>query len=397
MQRAAYPCRPWLPAQSVIFSFPGFLPATTSGMVRSSYVKSTRYIRHGRICLFVVIEPDAVVCDYRIMKTVSTIRDEERTAPRRITVVAYDGAELLDMTGPIEVFTMLNRCLGAPGYEIVLLAEAAGSFTSASGVRLVADGSWYDDLGDVDTMVVLGSPDDALAKALKHHEFIEWIGSAGMLARRLISVCTGAFLLAEAGLLNGRRVTTHWMDLERLRRDYPLLVVETDAIYVRDGHIATSAGVTAGMDLALALVEEDFGRKAALAVARRMVMFLKRPGGQAQFSTHLRAQMVTGGPLAFLLARLRENPAQRFSVEELADQAGMSPRNFARVFRRETGTTPAQYFDQLRLERAMGLLQDSTLPIAQVAQESGFTCAEQLRRVFIKQMGISPVGYRKRF
>lgn len=316
---------------------------------------------------------------------------------RTIAIAAYDGAELLDMTGPIEVFNMLNRCLGEPGYRILLLAETAGPLVSSSGLRLIPDASWQGFGDPFDTVVVVGSPDAALDRALENRKLIEWLRRIPHQARRIVSVCTGAFLLAEAGLLEGRRVTTHWMDLERLAARYPGLTVEADAIYVRDGHVATSAGVTAGLDLALALVEEDFGRQMALAVARRLVMYLKRPGGQAQFSTQLRAQMVAGGPLAPLLARLRENPAPQYTVEQLARLAAMSPRNFARVFQRETGTTPAKYLDQLRLERALALLEASTLPIESVARDSGFSCAEQLRRSFLKQMGITPVGYRKRF
>ncbi|MCM0080481.1 GlxA family transcriptional regulator [Geomonas sp. Red32] len=317
---------------------------------------------------------------------------------RTVAVAAYEGAELLDITGPIEVFTMLNRCLDdQAGYRIVLLAEAPGSFPSSSGVRLVADAAWGDQLEEIDTIVVPGSPDDALDRALKNDRLIGWLRGADRKARRIVSVCTGAFLLAEAGLLDGRQVTTHWMDLDRLAACYPQLTVERDAIYVRQGNIATSAGVSAGIDLALALVEEDFGRHTALAVARRLVVYLKRPGGQAQFSTQLRAQMVDGGPLAPLLSRLRENPAARYTVESLADLCAMSPRNFARIFRKETGTTPARYLDQLRLEKAVGMLEEGTLPVAQVARECGFTCPEQLRRTFIRQAGISPIGYRKRF
>jgi transcriptional regulator GlxA family with amidase domain len=320
----------------------------------------------------------------------------------RIAVVAYEGVELFDTTGPIEVFTMLNRCLSgdgttAPGYDVIILAERAGTLATSSGVRLVADASWHDMPEDVDTLIVVGSPDDPLEKALGHRDFVTWLRSAGKRVRRLVSVCTGAFLLAEAGLLDGRRATTHWMDLDRLRREYPHVIVETDAIYVRDGYVATSAGVTACMDLALSLVEEDFGRKMALTVARRLVMYLKRPGGQAQFSTQLRSQMVDDGPLAPLLAWLRENSHCRLTVEEMADRAAMSPRNFARVFLRETCIPPAKYIEQLRLERAMGLLEDTSHTVETVARESGFIGAEQMRRAFLRHVGITPVAYRQRF
>ena len=341
-------------------------------------------------------------CDYSDMNRQVTENDTLTGGPCRIAIVAYDGVELFDTTGPIEVFTMLNRCLNgsgaiSPGYEVMLLAEQAGIFCTSSGVRLVADAAWYDIPDDTDTMIVVGSPDDPLEKALGHAKFVEWISSAGRKVRRLVSVCTGAFLLAKAGLLDGRQVTTHWMDLERLQREYPRLTVECDAIYVRDGCVATSAGVTACMDLALSLVEEDFGRKMALTVARRLVMYLKRPGGQAQFSTLLRAQMSEDGPLKPLLAWLRDNFTGRITVEELAGRAAMSPRNFARVFMRETGMTPAKYIDQLRLERAMRLLEDTGKPLETVALESGFTGSEQMRRAFIRHVGIPPLAYRQRF
>ncbi|WP_224957279.1 GlxA family transcriptional regulator [Geomonas subterranea] len=322
--------------------------------------------------------------------------------PLTIAVAAYEGAELLDVTGPVEVFNMLNRCLGEsqpkrPGYRIVLLGEKAGPFTTCPGVRIVADHAWEELPDQADTILVPGSPDDALERAMKNERFVSWLATDGARARRLVSVCTGSLILAEAGLLKGKRATTHWMDLERLRRDYPEVLVENDAIYTRDGVVATSAGVTAGMDLALALVEEDFGRKTALAVARRLVMFLKRPGGQAQFSTQLRAQMVDGGPLAPLLAWLRENPCHKVTVEDLAQRAAMSPRNFARVFLRETGKTPARYLDQLRLERSVALLEETTLPLERVARDSGFTSAEQMRRAFIREVGVTPLAYRTRF
>lgn len=321
---------------------------------------------------------------------------------RRMAVVIYEGVELFDTTGPIEVFTMLNRCLltageQTPGYEVMLLAEQAGVFTTSSGVRIIADAAWQDMPENIDTLIVVGSPDDPLEKALQHSGLIEWLASAASKVRRIVSVCTGAFLLAKAGLLDGRQVTTHWMDLERLQREYPNVTVQPDAIYVKDGCVATSAGVTACMDLALSLVEEDFGRKMALNVARRLVMYLKRPGGQAQFSTHLLAQMNEDGALAPLLAWLHDNLDNRLTVEELAERAAMSPRNFARVFMRDTGMTPAKYLEQLRLERSLRLLEDTAKPMEVVAEESGFTGAEQMRRVFLRHLGISPNAYRQRF
>lgn len=322
--------------------------------------------------------------------------------PRTIAIVAYDGIEIFDATGPIEVFEMANRELmengpGHPAYSIKLLAAEVGPFPTSSRVRLVADASWKEFSDDIDTLIVVGSCDKYLNPALDDQELIIWLGVAGKRVRRLVSVCTGAFLLAKAGLLNGRRATTHWMDVERLSREYPYVTVEPDAIYVRDSFVATSAGVTSCMDLSLALIEEDLGRKMALAVARRLVMFMKRPGGQAQFSTHLRAQMALNGPLESLLAWLKENIHLKLTVEELAEKAAMSPRNFARIFVREIGMTPARYINQARFERAVSLLEDSTKPIETVARESGYTSTEQLRRSFQRRLGITPVDYRERF
>ena len=323
--------------------------------------------------------------------------DETRT----IAVLVYQGSELIDVTGPIEVFVMANRTLmergsARPPYRIELLAETDGAVATSSGISLVA-ASRHDYTHGIDTLVIPGSPDGPLSEVLADQPLIQWIRDKVPHVRRLVSVCTGAFILAEAGLLDGRRVTTHWMDAERLRREYSALIVEPDAIFVRDGSIVTAAGVTAGIDLALALVEEDFGRNLALAVARRLVVYLKRPGGQTQFSTHLRAQMVTGGALSSVLAWLADNFRCRISVEDLAQRACMSPRNFARSFFRETGTTPARYIELVRVEHAIRLLEDDHRPVKGIAEECGFSSAEQLRRAFNQHMGIGPAAYRERF
>jgi transcriptional regulator GlxA family with amidase domain len=321
--------------------------------------------------------------------------------PRTIAIVVYDGCEILDATAPIEAFEMANRTLSElgvdqPGYTNVLLAEHAGHITTSSGVRLVAD-SWRDAIDDIDTLIVAGSSDNSLRPALANKTLINWIKNMGPSVRRLVSICTGAFILAEAGLLDGRRATTHWMDTERLGRDYPLIQVEPDSIFVKDGSVATSAGATAGLDLALSLIEDDFGKKLALTVARRLVLYLKRPGGQTQFSTHLRAQMVTGGSLSTVLTWLENNFHLKITVDALAERACMSPRNFARTFLRETGTTPARYIDLIRLEHAIRLLEDTNQSIASIAIECGYASTEQLRRSFQRHMGISPGAYRERF
>lgn len=321
--------------------------------------------------------------------------------PLTIAMVIYDGCEILDATAPIEAFEMANRTLSElgsdqPGYVNILLAEQGGHIKTSSGMRLVAD-SWLDTTDEIDTLIVAGSPDSSLRQATANKTLIDWIKRTGPRVRRVVPICTGAFILAEAGLLDGRRATTHWMDTERLGREYPSIQVEPDSIFVKDGPIATSAGATAGLDLALSLIEDDFGKKLALSVARRLVLYLKRPGGQTQFSTHLRAQMVTGGSLSSLLSWLDDNFHHKITVDDLAERACMSPRNFARTFLRETGTTPAGYIELIRLEHAIRLLEDSKHPVASIAAECGFHSTEHLRRAFQRHLGISPVAYRERF
>lgn len=335
----------------------------------------------------------------KINKSSVTIEKKEQ---RNIVIVAYDGIELLDATGPIEVFETVNKALrengdAGPAYAISILAERPGVVATSSGLKLIADAAWQDYAEQIDTLIVVGSTEQYLDNAMANSALMGWLRDAGVRARRLVSVCTGAFLLAEAELLDGRRATTHWMYVERLRNRYPRVSVEPDAIYVRDGSVSTSAGVTTCMDLALSLVEEDYGRKIALTAARRLVLYLKRPGGQTQFSTNLRAQMAVDGPLGPLLSWLEENSHLKVKVEELASRAAMSPRNFARAFVRETGMPPAKYIDQIRLERAIRFLEDTSNRIETVALESGFASAEQLRRTFQRRMGITPQAYRERF
>ena len=322
--------------------------------------------------------------------------------PRTIAIIAYEGIEILDAAGPIEVFDVANREQiekgpGMPAYRIRLLAGAAGIVVTSCGVGLMADAAWDEFDEPIDTIIVVGSCDAYLNPALADRRLVNWLRKSAPKVRRVASVCTGAFLLAEAGLLDGRKATTHWMDVERLRASYPAVEVEPDVIYIRDGSVATSAGVSSGMDLALALVEEDLGRSVALDVARRMVLFLKRPGGQAQFSTSLRLQMAVDSQLGPFLAWLHDNIHLDLTVEDLAERAAMSPRNFARVFVRDTGMSPARYLDQLRFERALQSLENARKSLATIASESGYASPEQMRRAFQRRMGITPAAYRERF
>jgi transcriptional regulator GlxA family with amidase domain len=319
---------------------------------------------------------------------------------RRVAVVTYAGAQTLDVTGPLEVFATATRCLHerrpdqAPAYSIEILADRAGPVTMGSGIRLMADRSYRSVRGGIDTLIVCGGNARA---ASEDQTLLRWLRQMEPKVPRLASVCTGAFILAAAGLLDGRRATTHWRSANALSREYPNVTVEPDAIFVRDGHIYTSAGVTAGMDLALALVEEDFGRDVALMVARLLVLFLKRPGGQSQFSSQLAVQMLPAGPLKGLPEWIVEHLGEDLSVERLAARVAMSPRNFARVFLKETRTTPAKFVERARIDRARRELEDSTVPVETVAVSCGFCNAERMRRTFQRHLRVVPQEYRRRF
>jgi transcriptional regulator GlxA family with amidase domain len=318
--------------------------------------------------------------------------------PKSIVIVAYEGAAVLDVTGPAEVFAVANRVLETggknPAYRISVSAQQAGKCTTASGVTLFADTSWTDSDTDADTIIVAGGEHQ---NAVRNTELTEWLKTASRKARRVASVCTGAFILAETGLLNGHRASTHWQKTAELAEKYPEITVEPDSIYTIDGKVYTSAGITSGMDLALAMVEEDTDRRTALETAKMLVVYLKRHGGQSQYSSRLKAQTTEGGRLEKLLYWIGENYSKGVLTEELADMANMSQRTFARVFRAETGTTPAAYIDGLRVEHAVQLLEDSGLSIGEICNRCGFGSMDGMRRSFIKTYGITPLDFRQRF
>ncbi len=249
--------------------------------------------------------------------------------------------------------------------------------------------------GPIDTLIVAGGT--GTRRAEEDDALVEWIADAAKRSRRVASVCTGAFLLARAGLLDGRRATTHWASCADLATRYPAVTVEPDPIFVRDGNVVTSAGVTAGMDLALALVEEDLGREVALEAARWLVVFLQRPGGQAQFSAQLAAQTADRAPLRELQAWIPDHLDEDLTVPALARRSNMSDRNFARAFRRETGMTPAAYVETARVERARIALETGDLPVEAIAGQAGFGTVETMRRAFRRRVGVSPIDYRDRF
>ncbi len=312
-------------------------------------------------------------------------------AQRTVLVVLFDAVQSLDVTGPVEVFTGAEK--HTPGTYRVRTASLDGApVRTSSGLTVVPDQALTAARAP-DTLIVPGG------EGSRHPDprLIDWLREHGPRARRLVSVCTGAILLARAGLLDGRRATTHWAYCDRLARDHPAVDVDPDPIFVRDGRVATSAGVTAGIDLALALVEEDLDRDAALAVARHLVVFLRRPGNQAQFSAQLAAQTARRAPLREVQRWISEHPGADLSVESLAARAGFSPRHFARAFQAETGTTPGRYVDRVRLEHARRLLEDTGDGVEEVSRVSGYGTPEAMRRAFVKALGTSPAEYRRRF
>jgi transcriptional regulator GlxA family with amidase domain len=319
---------------------------------------------------------------------------------RHVVMVAFPRAQVLDVTGPLEVFSQATRHLrrhdrGMPAYTTEIVARRAGMLTTSSGMRLIADRSIADVRGHVDTLLVAGGV--GTADAMRDDLLLAWLRRMAKRVRRLGAVCSGTFVLAEAGLLATRRATTHWELCGELAQRYPDVTVEEDPIFVRDGSLYTSAGVTAGMDLALALVEEDHGREIALAVARQLVLFLQRPGGQSQFSAQLAAQSTEREPLRALQAWIFEHLDEDLSVPALAHQAAMSERNFSRVFAREVGTSPAQFVLRARIEAARRRLEESTDGVDKVAADCGFASAEVMRRAFLRRLRVAPSAYRARF
>lgn len=315
--------------------------------------------------------------------------------PKSVHVLAFANVQVLDVTGPLQVFASANdlvRGQGLPApYVPTVIAAGGGAVMSSAGLALMAE-PLPDD--DSDTLLIAGGW--GVYEAAKDPALVAWVKNQGMRSRRVASVCTGAFLLAASGWLDGRRVATHWTRCEQLARQHPKLQVEPNPIFIQDGPVWTSAGVTAGIDLALALVEEDLGRTMALEVARHLVVFLKRPGGQSQFSATLALQK-RGGRFDRLHAWIAENLTRDLGLSSLAAEAGMSERSFVRHYRAETGQTPARAVELIRVETARRLLADSAVPVKRVALQCGFGSEETLRRSFLRAVGVTPQAYRERF
>ena len=315
-------------------------------------------------------------------------------APRRIVVLAFPGAQTLDFAGPLEVLAAAER-LRPGSYTRELVSPGGQPFATSSELKVAPDGALADVRGAVDTLLVAGG--SGVRAAAREPDTVALVRDLAGRARRVASVCTGAFLLAEAGLLDGRRATTHWASAERLAERHPAVRVEPDPIFVHDDGVWTSAGVTAGMDLTLALVEDDLGAEVSLTVARWLVLFAKRPGGQAQFSGPLALQSAERLPLREAQEYVRTHPEADLTVPALAERAHMSARNFARAFRREVGQTPAAFVESARVEHAKALLEATSLPVEQVAARAGFGTADTFRRAFARRLGVSPARYRDHF
>jgi transcriptional regulator GlxA family with amidase domain len=312
----------------------------------------------------------------------------------RVVVLAFDRFQSLDVTGPVEAFSIATRYFGGE-YEIELVTPDGAPARATSGLSLNADATIGDVAGPIGTLVIPGG--EGAGRAARDERVVAWVREAAGRSDRVASVCTGAFILAAAGLLDGRRATTHWDSCQRLAERHPRITVETDPIFVRDGNVLTSAGVTAGIDLALALIEDDLGPEAALRTAQSLVMFVRRPGGQSQFSAQLKAAPARREPLRDVQAHIAEHPAADLSVPALAARAFMSERNFARAFRAETGMTPAVYVEHTRVERARRELETTDLPVEAVADRCGFGTVETMRRAFARRVGVNPAAYRERF
>ena len=311
---------------------------------------------------------------------------------RTVLFILFDGVQSLDVTGPLEVLAHANAI--QPGaYQITTASLHANTARTSSGLTFIPDADLRAQQTPPDLLIVPGGP----GARRRDPDLVGWLRDNAPKAARRASVCTGAFLLAAAGLLDGRTVTTHWAHCADLAAQYPHVIVDPDPIYVKTGDLATSAGITAGIDLALALVEDDLGRDVALAVARAMVVFLRRPGSQAQFSAQLSAQVADRQPLREVQQWIAEHPGSDLSVQALAHKASLSPRQFARAFAAEVGIPPGRYVDRTRFEAARRWLEDTADGVEETARACGYGTPEAMRRAFVRALGVSPAEYRRRF
>ncbi|MEV6066915.1 DJ-1/PfpI family protein [Nocardia sp. NPDC052001] len=324
-----------------------------------------------------------------------------RTKERLIVVVLFEGVDLLDVTGPPEVFALLEREVDAPtGYRVLLAAETMDPITTSAGVRVLPD-STFEDIAAraIDTLIVPGAVEvdaDRRVRAVCDPMVVGWVKALSAHARRIASVCVGAHILADAGLLDGKRATTHWSTAQQLAADHPAVEVDADPIYIRSGDVWTGAGLTACLDLSLALVADDFGDAAALRVARQLVMYLKRPSGQSQFSVSLEP-LSTTRRIEELRLYISRHISEPLTVTDLAAQAHVSERQLSRVFKTDLGMTPAAYIESARVEAARNHLETSDHTLARIATLSGFNTTDTLTRAFRRILDTTPTEYRNRF
>lgn len=316
---------------------------------------------------------------------------------KQVLFLAFDDVVALDLVGPLQVFETAARHLAlfAESYRLNVVSARGGQVKTSSGMELVAGCLGDYETAQIDTVIVPGGMFQG--RPAVDAELVAWLKHNAFRIRRICSVCVGTFALGEAGLLSGKRATTHWRSVAELKSRYPAVDLQSGPIFVKDDHIWTSAGVSAGIDLALHLVEEDFGRKLAMEVAKTLVVYLRRPGNQDQFSVPLSFQAIADPAFAGLLDWARDHITENLTVELLAEKAVMSPRTFARKFRIHVGTTPAQAIERLRLDVARRLLEELSIPLKEVARQSGFADEQRLRRAFRREGGIGPAEYRNRF
>ncbi|AZN35403.1 GlxA family transcriptional regulator [Iodobacter ciconiae] len=315
---------------------------------------------------------------------------------RSVAIAIFPDVQALDVAGPVDVFAEANQFVAqSECYEIRLIGSTEAPIRASNGMQLVADLTYADAVRSFDIALIAGGPKLPVAPPRKN--LIDWVIKTIPLCKRYGSICTGAFVLGQAGLLNGKRVTTHWQNAPQLAQQFPEAQVDLDSIYIRDDNLLTSAGVTAGIDAALAIVAEDHGAGIALTVAKRLLVFAQRRGGQSQFSPYLIAPIDEHSPMAKVQQFVMNHFQQQFSVDRLAAIAGMSSRNFARLFVQLNQITPHQFIDQIRIDNARRLLESSNLPLKTIAFECGFMTAERMRIVFSKRLGVTPNTYRMSF
>jgi len=319
------------------------------------------------------------------------------SSSQTIAFLIYPGFQLLDLAGPMSVFAGANRALGMDAYSLRVLSSEVGPVLSSAGLAVMADESYSSALPDGHTLLAIGGELPEIDRALEDIQLTARVKSSLSQASRVGSVCTGAFILAAAGVLDRHRVTTHWWDSQKLASRHPDITVDTDAIYIQSGKIWTSAGVTAGIDLALALVELDHGRDIALTIARHLVVPRMRSGGQSQFSTELDLQMRPGTRLGKLCEAIRRAPSQPWSVDAMSETAGVSRRTLSRLCREELNISPAALVERLRIDTARRALVETDRPVTLIAEEAGFGSCQRLDRAFARQLGVSPVRFRERF